>query len=491
MLDAVLCATRARAADNMAKRGLAMVAMQERRDAVTRELVGELEARFPYAAALLSGASGVRISASRQEQQASETSPAQGAVFTVYDGATFNEFATSEMAPEALASAVRQWASGLRRRDGPPIGFGGHATIAGQGERDFAIPMRIDPATIPLKRKLAHLRDLQRRAQAMDARIVQAQVQYAESATISTYIGRGRWLRQQAHRLSLGLLVVLRSESETRYNFLPISGAGGFELANVTDEQLRETVETAARLLDAGRIAPGVYDTVTDPSLSGGIAHECFGHGVEMDLFPKERARAAQFFGQQVAAPGVDMYDDPSLPGAFGSYFFDDEGELARPTQILRDGVLIHPISDFAAATYAGLGVGAHTANGRRQDYTRKAYTRMSNTFFGSGSVTPAAMIAGVERGVYLRRAMSGTEDPMGWGVQVSALYGEEIVNGALTGRLFSPVGISGYVPDLLASISAVGSDMRLEAGRCGKGHKEFVDVTVGGPHLRMKARLG
>jgi TldD protein len=259
----------------------------------------------------------------------------------------------------------------------------------------------------------------------------------------------------------------------------------------VTDEQLRETVETAARLLSAGRIEPGIYDTVTDPSLSGVIAHECFGHGVEMDLFPKGRARAARFVGQRVAAPGVDMYDDPSAPEAFGSYFFDDEGELARPTQILRDGVLIHPISDFAAATYAGDGAGAHTANGRRQDYTRKAYARMSNTFFGSGSVSPAAMIAGVERGVYLRRALSGMEDPMGWGIQVSALYGEEIVNGALTGRLFSPVGVSGYVPDLLRGISAIGSDMSLEAGRCGKGHKEYVDVTVGGPHLRMKARLG
>ena len=465
--------------------------MEDRREVILRELVGELEARFPYAAALLSSASGMRISDSGQEQQASETSPTQGIVFTVYDGATFNEYATSDLAPDALASAVRRWASGLRRRDGPPIAFGGHATIAGQGARDFATPMRVDPASVPLKRKLALVRDLQRRAKALDARIVQAQAQYTDSAYSSTYIGRGRWLRQRVHRLNLGLLVVMSDAGETRYNFLPISGAGGFELARVTDEQLRETVETAARLLNAKRIEPGVYDTVTDPSLSGVIAHECFGHGVEMDLFPKGRARAARFVGQRVAAPGVDMYDDPSAPGAFGSYYFDDEGELARPTQILRDGVLVHPISDFAAATYAGDAAGAHTANGRRQDYTRKAYARMSNTFFGAGSVSPAEMIAGVERGVYLRRAMSGMEDPMGWGIQVSALFGEEIVNGALTGRLFSPVGVSGYVPDLLASIGAIGSDMSLEAGRCGKGHKEYVDVTVGGPHLRMKARLG
>ncbi len=462
--------------------------MSERRIAVVRELVNELEARFPYAAALISSASGLRITDTGQEQQASESSPTQGIVFTVYDGATFNEFATSELSPDALARQVRHWANDLRLRDGPPIFFGGHATIAGQDIRAFATPMRIDPATTPLTQKLALVRDIQQRVSAMDSRIVQAQAQYSEDASTSEYIGRGRWLRQQVNRLNLGLFVAMRHEGVTRYNFLPVSGAGGFELAAVSDEQLRETVETAARLLSAERIEPGVYDTITDPSMSGVIAHECFGHGVEMDLFPKGRARAAQFVGQRVAAIGVDMYDDPSVPGAFGSYFFDDEGELARPTQILRDGILVHPISDFASTTY---GSGAHTANGRRQDFTRKAYARMSNTFFGSGSVSPAEMIAGVERGIYLRRAMSGMEDPMGWGIQVSALYGEEIVRGALTGRLFTQVGMSGYVPELLRSITDIGHDMALEAGRCGKGHKEMVDVTVGGPHLRMKARLG
>ena len=462
--------------------------MAERREAVVRELVGELEARFPYAAALISGGSGLRISDSGQEQQASETSPTQGVVFTIYDGATFNEFATGELATDALARDVRRWAGDLRRRDGPPISFGGHATIAGQDAREFVTPMRIDPASVPLTQKLALVRDIQQRAAALDARIVQAQAHYNEDGYASTYIGRGRWLRQRVQRLSVTLFVAMSHEGVTRYSFLGISGASGFELAQLSDEQLHEVVETAARLLSAERIEPGVYDTITDPSISGVIAHECFGHGVEMDLFPKGRARAAQFVGQQVAAPSVNMYDDPSAPGAFGSYFFDDEGELARPTQILRDGVLIHPISDFASTTY---GAGRHTANGRRQDYTRKAYARMSNTFFGSGDTSPAEMIAGVERGVYLRRALSGMEDPMGWGVQVSALYGEEIVNGALTGKLYHQVGVSGYVPDLLRSISAIGSDMRLEAGQCGKGHKEMVDVTVGGPHLRMKARLG
>ena len=60
------------------------------------------------------------------------------------------------------------------------------------------------------------------------------------------------------------------------------------------------------------------------------------------------------------------------------------------------------------------------------------------------------------------------------------------------TGAIFSPVIITGYVPDLLKSVSMVGGDLRISGlGMCGKGYKEWVKVTDGGPHMRLKARLG
>jgi TldD protein len=50
---------------------------------------------------------------------------------------------------------------------------------------------------------------------------------------------------------------------------------------------------------------------------------------------------------------------------------------------------------------------------------------------------------------------------------------------------------MTGFVPDLLKSISMVGNDRYISGlGMCGKGHKEWVKNTTGGPHLKMKARL-
>jgi TldD protein len=115
----------------------------------------------------------------------------------------------------------------------------------------------------------------------------------------------------------------------------------------------------------------------------------------------------------------------------------------------------------------------------------------MTNTFFGSGTTPVKDLIGQVEEGIYIPKFSSGMEDPKGWGIQVTGHYGFEIKGGKVTERMYSPVGITGYVPEVLSSITAVGDDFELACGYCGKGSKETVPVTSGGPHLLMKARLG
>jgi TldD protein len=455
------------------------------------ELVAELEQRASYASALFTSASGTRVSIDTHEQSANPQAPSQGVVFTLFTGDHLEEWATSDLNPDRLAAGLRAWASGIpitnreRLQAGmlPPAQRGQNAAL-----HTFATPCQIPPASLSLPEKLERLRALQRQAQGWHRQIVNAELSYSDHEEVKLFIGGGHQMQQQLIRTMLGLTVVVADGAAMQYHWLTHAGTGGFELAEVSEAELAEVCETALRLLDADKIEPGLYNVVTDPTVSGTIAHECFGHGVELDLFPKGRARSADFFDQRVAAAGVEMYDDPTVSGAYGTYFFDDEGQLATSTQILRDGVLIAPLSDLISATITGKG---RSANGRREHYARKCYARMSNTFFGRGTTPPADLLASLEHGIYLRQASSGMEDPLGWGIQVTAHYGEEIINGQRTGRLFAPIGITGYVPDLLQSISGIGNDFALDGAWCGKGHKEWVPVSSGGPHLRMKARLG
>ncbi len=83
-------------------------------------------------------------------------------------------------------------------------------------------------------------------------------------------------------------------------------------------------------------------------------------------------------------------------------------------------------------------------------------------------------------------------EDPKNWGIQLVVLIGREIVEGKLTGRVVSPVVCSGYVPAVLSDITMLSSDFELfGSGYCGKGYKEFVKVSAGGPYVKTKMRLG
>ncbi|HLY28097.1 MAG TPA: TldD/PmbA family protein, partial [Aggregatilineales bacterium] len=295
-------------------------------------------------------------------------------------------------------------------------------------------------------------------------------------------------LAQYVERCRVRVTVFVAGPSGVRTHSITKQSALGMEAMSFSDEELQTTVDTAIALLGAERVEPGEYTIVSAPGVSGTICHESFGHGVETDMFLKERALAAHFIDKVVASPLVNIYDDPSQPDQWGSYFFDDEGMLSRPTQIVENGTFRRGITDLYSATALGI---ERSANGRRQDYTRKAYARMSNTYFGAGETPLADVFQQVDQGIYLEQWTSGMEDPKGWGIQVTCSYGHEIKHGRVTDRIFGPIAISGYVPEVLQSISAVSNDWALESGVCGKGHKEIVPVTSGGPHLLLKARLG
>ncbi|MGQ9567898.1 MAG: TldD/PmbA family protein [Anaerolineae bacterium] len=447
------------------------------------EIVAEMERYVPYASILVTSSDGLTIRINHRERQVEPADPRQGAVLTAWCGDHVEEWATTALDPDRLWREAREFLrtvhvaqTDLRVDPGEPL-------VA-----EFATPVQVDPRTVPLRDKFAQCQEEHARLAALDRRILNAEVRLLESRERKLFANRHRLLSQEVHRIRYFLLLVVHEDGKTAYHWHTKDGTGGLEIARVSEEKRAELRDVAVALLRAGRVEPGYYDCVASPSVAGTIAHEAFGHGVEMDMFLKGRARAAQYVGKQVASPLVSILDDPTVEGAYGSYFVDDEGHLAQPTYIIREGVFERGLTDLYSATRLAV---VRTANGRRESFTRKVYPRMSNTYFARGETPVEAILQSVDRGIYLDHLSSGMEDPKNWGLQVTAHIGREIVGGRFTGRLFSPVGITGYVPDVLQSISLVGDDFALSGGWCGKGHKEFVPVSDGGPHFRFRARLG
>jgi TldD protein len=446
------------------------------------DVVAQGGQRAPHFSALLLSRKGLQIRIDNLEQRVTEPAPSAGTVLSAFDGQTTSERAVGGFALEPLHKAVGDLVQATRFADYRPP-----AEPARNG--DFVTPMQIDPMELSVQDKLDRCRELHRRVKDRDPRITNAQVRYTEWNQHAVFADRSADLAQRVQRVHLFVVVIVAGpEGQVRYDWETKSGTGGWELLTFTDQEIQIVVDRALALLTAERIQPGEYQIITHPGVSGTICHESFGHGVETDMFLKERARAAHFIDQTVGSNLVNIADDPGYAGAYGSYFFDDEGRMAGPTQIVEGGVFRRGITDLYSANALGV---PRSANGRRQDFGRKAYARMSNTFFGPGTSSLEEMLAQVDHGVYLDKWYSGMEDPQGWGIQVSCHYGHEIKGGRITGRMFAPIGVSGYVPDVLQSITAASREMMLDGGTCGKGNKEYVQVASGGPHLLLRARLG
>ncbi len=302
------------------------------------------------------------------------------------------------------------------------------------------------------------------------------------------FISKNKELSQYYTWSNMGLILIYNNNGKTVMPREFTYSNNILDCFKDTDILIENILKKAECLTKAKPIQPGVYDIITDYSITGLIAHEAFGHGVEMDQFVKDRAMAKYFINKDVASNIVNMHDGASAAFSTASYFFDDDGVLASDTQIIENGILKSGISDLVSATLLGT---KPTGNGRRQSYKNKAYTRMTNTFISSGNAKLEDMIKSVKHGYMLFETNNGMEDPKNWNIQCTAEYGIEIVDGKLTDNYVSPVVMSGFVPDLLKSISMVSDGfLVIGSGSCGKGYKEWVRVSDGGANLKARCKL-
>ena len=451
-----------------------------------RELVEALSQHFQYVSILGTDVSATVIRADRKMSMVQDGRGECGFVLKMHNGRSFIEYSLDDISGDKQALAERilretQVDSGLQSKMiEAPVPADEPMQRDFSRENDFA---DYDDASLldTCKTPSAEL-------VSKDEKVLNAFVIIQPYHVSKLFITQNRELSQDYGWANGTMMVIYNGEKMSQARFG--DGAPSIkEILEILNSGMDQVIDLARHLATAKPIEPGVYDVITDPSISGLIAHEAFGHGVEMDQFVKDRAMAKHCMGQYVASPITNMHDGAAATHSVASYFFDDDGVLAHDTQIIKDGILVAGLSDLASAEQLGT---APTGNGRRDSYKRKAYARMTNTFFEAGKDKLEDMIASVKHGYMLFQTNNGMEDPKNWQIQCTAEYGIEIVDGKLTDNYVSPVVMSGSVPELLKSISMVSDHFKvIGAGMCGKGYKEWVRVSDGGPNLKVRVKLG
>lgn len=336
--------------------------------------------------------------------------------------------------------------------------------------------------TVSIEEKNELLSRIKEKILAYSEDIVNVRVGLIEEREEHLFINNYKRLFQE---IDLGILIIVAfvrcDDGSTKmvYKSLVDNGAEVFEKAHSKMDEFFEEIEAMkkAKILEGGK-----YKVVLAPGLSGLLAHESFGHGMEADTLLKDRALASEWMGKKIGGEFVNIVDYPNLKGKHGEFFFDFEGNLAQKTYLVKEGVINEPISDIYSKTRLKL---KNSANARFESYDHKHYTRMSNTYFEPGDKEVEELIAQVDDGIFIRESHGGMEDPKGWGVQLQGCFGQRIKDGKLVDEYYEGFSFNGFLPDIIKNIKGVSKAFEIEGGgMCGKGHKEYVRVSEGGPYM-------
>ncbi|SDA48479.1 TldD protein [Butyrivibrio sp. INlla18] len=345
------------------------------------------------------------------------------------------------------------------------------------------------PEETDLDALMKKLQGFSDKAVALSEEIIDCTLRAQSTHVCKMFLTANRDLRQSYVYSEGAVMLVGARNGRTDMAYNGISDREGPSIFDDLSAEIDKSYKELMDNLGAGKVVPGEYEIITTPEVSGLIAHEAFGHGVEMDMFVKKRALGAEYIGKRVGSDLVTMHEGANCVKDVASYAFDDEGTLAGDVIEIDKGILKTGVCDALAALRLGI---KPTGNGKRENFEHKVYTRMTNTMFDSGNSTKEEMIASVKKGYLLSGMFSGMEDPKHWGIQCIIARGYEIIDGKLTGKVVAPVVLTGYVPDLLGSISMASNDyVSFGTGACGKGYKEWAKVSDGGPYLKAVARLG
>ena len=468
--------------------------LEFRNNLILKQLMERLWAKYEYASVLFAGQHGKRYSVSGQGVKAVEDKLfcSRGYVLKVYNGKRYAEYSFNELDTSAIDGICDKiddlFASDKYLSDG--MGVNEYAKIEDEAVKSFTEnKVNLHPEKLGDEAILEKLTAIRKEGMSVNDRILDCAVNSAYQEYSKYFLSNNREMSEKVLWMTGSLSMMAKKGEVVKRYFKGYSNLDG---AAVLDEIMKDVPNVAAcaeELLDAEKITPGEYDCICTPEVTGMIVHEAFGHGVEMDMFVKDRALAKNYIGEYVASPLVTMHDGAAAAKEVATYDFDDEGMSAKDTVVIEKGILKSGISD--AQTALSLKTKS-TGNGRRENFERKAYTRMTNTFFEGGNDKVEDMIASIEYGFMLENATCGMEDPKNWGIQCMVNVAREIKDGKFTGKIFSPIVLSGYVPDLLKSISMMSGEVKLGGGGfCGKGHKEWVKVSDGGPYIKARIKLG
>ena len=344
----------------------------------------------------------------------------------------------------------------------------------------------IDPIIeAPFSSKVDLLKEIDEYARNLDRRVVQVSASISASVQNILIMRHDCDLKRDTRpltRLNISISVEERGRRETG----SAGGGGRYALSLITAPEIwqgfvKEALRVAVLNLNAEPAPAGVMDVVLGPGWPGILLHEAVGHGLEGDFNRKNTSAFSNLMGKRVAAKGVTVLDDGTIPDRRGSISFDDEGTPSAKNTLIDDGILVGYMQDRQNARLMGT---SSTGNGRRQSYAHPPMPRMTNTYMLNGTENVNNMLSSLKNGIYAVGFGGGQVDITNGKFVFSCTEAYKVKDGKV-GPPVKGATLIGDGASALKEIRAIGDDMSLDPGMgtCGKAG-QWVPVGVGQPSL-------
>ena len=339
-----------------------------------------------------------------------------------------------------------------------------------------------NPSDIQMEDKIKDISEINKSILGFDKRIKSCTIDYLD-LTGTNYFVNSEGTSIQQDKLYVWSRITASAESQGVFTFSreELGSTAGYEVFDTqTPQTIGEmTAKRAIEQLKAKSPKGGSFPVVLGPNVVGVFVHEAFGHLAEADLALSGGVLAGTF-GKKIGSDLVTFYDDGTIPGAFGSFKYDDEGIPTQKTLLINNGVVSGLMHNRETAQKFNA---QPTGNARAEDFRVEPIIRMRNTYMTPRDHSFEELMEDVKSGYYFKSFRGGQANLDGT-FQVGIQEGYEIVNGEI-GAPIRDASISGSTLETLLKVDAVGKDFKLDPGRCGKGQTAF--ICDGGPHIRIK----
>ena len=443
---------------------------------------GALDAGAAYADARVVEARTETINVRNQNLDHMERTEAVGVGVRALIGSSWGFAATADLTDASIRAAGERAAVIARASavvPGPPMEFADVPVAEGFWET----PYEEDPFAVATSDKVDMLVNVTRTMQDVEGIAI-------ATGTLAFYDTNKWFVSSQGHRIHQHIVesgggydATAIGESEAQRRSYPQSfgqyETGGFETVRAWDYEAnaQRIGEQAVALLTADEMEESETSLILEGSQLALQIHESVGHAIELDRILGWEAAFAGTSHLELEKLGTHRYGsdlmnitaDATLPGALGTFGYDDEGTPAQPVDIVKNGTWVGVLSGRDSAAIAGLPPGGMV---RADGYNRLPMVRMTNVGLLPGEGTLADIIADTDEGVYMSTNRSWSIDDKRLNFQFGTEIAWEVKNGEL-GRMLKNPTYTGITPQFWGSLDRLAGEsewVHWGTPNCGKG---------------------